>query len=142
MTNWPISQKQDFLDLLDQNVDESSSVTKEYLEDLSINLVAKLQEFGIEGKVEGSFPGPVITRFEINLAPGTKASQVTNIANDLARSLAVKSVMTLLTARDRARSLAIFVTWLALVPGARLISNLVITGPGNEPSTLPSIPNS
>ena len=88
----PISQKQDFLDLLDQNVDESSSVTKEYLEDLSLNLVAKLQEFGIEGKVEGSFPGPVITRFEINLAPGTKASQVTNIANDLARSLAVKSV--------------------------------------------------
>ena len=77
---------------MDQNVDESSSVTKEYLEDLSLNLVAKLQEFGIEGKVEGSFPGPVITRFEINLAPGTKASQVTNIANDLARSLAVKSV--------------------------------------------------
>ena len=37
-------------------------------------------------------PGPVITRFEISLAPGTKASQVTNIANDLARSLAVKSV--------------------------------------------------
>ncbi len=91
-TTEPISQKQDFLDLLDQNVDESSSVTKEYLEDLSLNLVAKLQEFGIEGKVEGSFPGPVITRFEINLAPGTKASQVTNIANDLARSLAVKSV--------------------------------------------------
>ena len=92
VTTEPISQKQDFLDLLDQNVDESSSVTKEYLEDLSLNLVAKLQEFGIEGKVEGSFPGPVITRFEINLAPGTKASQVTNIANDLARSLAVKSV--------------------------------------------------
>ena len=37
-------------------------------------------------------PGPVITRFEISLAPGTKASQVSNIANDLARSLAVKSV--------------------------------------------------
>jgi len=92
VTKEPISLKQDFLDLLDQNVDESSSVTKEYLEDLSLNLVAKLQEFGIEGKVEGSFPGPVITRFEINLAPGTKASQVTNIANDLARSLAVKSV--------------------------------------------------
>ena len=82
----------DFLDLLDQNVDESSSVTKDYLEDLSLNLVTKLQEFGIEGNVEGSFPGPVITRFEIILAPGTKASQVTNIANDLARSLAVKSV--------------------------------------------------
>ena len=52
------------------------------------------------------------------------------------------TTLTLLTARDLARSFAIFETWLAFVPGARLISNLVITGPGNEPSTLPSIPNS
>jgi DNA segregation ATPase FtsK/SpoIIIE and related proteins len=87
-----IQEQKDFLDLLDQKIDESADITKEYLEDLSNNLVIKLEEFGIEGKVEGSFPGPVITRFEINLAPGTKASQVTNIANDLARSLAVKSV--------------------------------------------------
>ena len=87
-----IQEQKDFLDLLDQKIDESANITKEYLEDLSNNLVIKLEEFGIEGKVEGSFPGPVITRFEINLAPGTKASQVTNIANDLARSLAVKSV--------------------------------------------------
>ena len=50
-------------------------MTKEYLEDLSLNLVAKLQEFGIEGKVEGSFPGPVITRFEINLAPALKLAR-------------------------------------------------------------------
>ena len=87
-----IQEQKDFLDLLDQKIDESADITKEYLEDLSNNLVIKLEEFGIEGKVEGAFPGPVITRFEINLAPGTKASQVTNIANDLARSLAVKSV--------------------------------------------------
>ncbi len=82
----------DFINLLDKKEDESSLVTKEYLEDLSLNLVTKLLEFNIEGRVEGVYPGPVITRFEINLAPGTKASQVTNIANDLARSLAVKSV--------------------------------------------------
>ena len=62
------------------------------MNDLSTNLEQKLQEFGIEGQVEDSLPGPVITRFELNLAPGTKASQVSNIANDLARSLAVKSV--------------------------------------------------
>ena len=37
-------------------------------------------------------PGPVVTRFEVDLAPGTKVNQVTNIASDLARSLAVKSV--------------------------------------------------
>ena len=52
------------------------------------------------------------------------------------------TTLTLLTARDLARSFAIFETWLAFVPGARLISNLVITGPGKLFSTLPSIPNS
>ena len=84
--------QEDFIELLDKNVDDSSDITKDYLENLSENLVNKLEEFGIEGRVEGSLPGPVITRFEISLAPGTKASQVSNIANDLARSLAVKSV--------------------------------------------------
>ena len=78
--------------MLDKNIDDSTDVTKDYLENLAENLVNKLEEFGIEGRVEDSLPGPVITRFEINLAPGTKASQVSNIANDLARSLAVKSV--------------------------------------------------
>jgi S-DNA-T family DNA segregation ATPase FtsK/SpoIIIE len=87
-----VTEQEDFIDLLDQKIDDSSDVSKDYLDNLSENLVNKLEEFGIEGKVEGSLPGPVITRFEISLAPGTKASQVSNIANDLARSLAVKSV--------------------------------------------------
>ena len=87
-----ITKQEDFIDLLDKNIDDSTDVTKDYLENLAENLVNKLEEFGIEGRVEDSLPGPVITRFEINLAPGTKASQVSNIANDLARSLAVKSV--------------------------------------------------
>ena len=85
-------EQEDFIDLLDKKIDDSSEVTKDYLDNLAENLVNKLEEFGIEGRVEGSLPGPVITRFEISLAPGTKASQVSNIANDLARSLAVKSV--------------------------------------------------
>ena len=85
-------EQEDFIELLDKKIDDSSEVTKDYLENLAENLVNKLEEFGIEGRVEGSLPGPVITRFEISLAPGTKASQVSNIANDLARSLAVKSV--------------------------------------------------
>ena len=87
-----VSEQEDFINLLDQKIDDSSDINKDYLDNLSENLVTKLEEFGIEGKVEGSLPGPVITRFEISLAPGTKASQVSNIANDLARSLAVKSV--------------------------------------------------
>ena len=85
-------EQEDFIDLLDKKIDDSSEVAKDYLDNLAENLVNKLEEFGIEGRVEGSLPGPVITRFEISLAPGTKASQVSNIANDLARSLAVKSV--------------------------------------------------
>ena len=87
-----MSEQEDFINLLDKEIDDSTDVTKDYLENLAENLVNKLEEFGIEGKVEDTLPGPVITRFEINLAPGTKASQVSNIANDLARSLAVKSV--------------------------------------------------
>lgn len=87
-----VPEQEDFINLLDQKIDDSSDISKDYLNNLSENLVTKLEEFGIEGKVEGSLPGPVITRFEISLAPGTKASQVSNIANDLARSLAVKSV--------------------------------------------------
>ena len=48
--------------------------------------------FGVEAKVASVLPGPVVTRFEIQPAPGTKASKITNIAQDIARSLAVSSV--------------------------------------------------
>tara|TARA_X000000950_G_scaffold9995_1_gene11030 strand:- start:10445 stop:12310 length:1866 start_codon:yes stop_codon:yes gene_type:complete len=81
-----------FLDYLDKNTDESTDVSNEYLINLSENLEEKLLEFNIEGKVLDNMPGPVVTRFEVDLAPGTKVNQVTNIASDLARSLAVKSV--------------------------------------------------
>ena len=81
-----------FLDYLDKNIDESTDLSNEYLINLSKNLEEKLLEFNIEGKVLDNMPGPVITRFEVDLAPGTKVNQVTNIASDLARSLAVKSV--------------------------------------------------
>ena len=52
----------------------------------------KLEEFGIIAEVESVLPGPVVTRFEIQPAPGTKASKITNIAQDIARSLSVSSV--------------------------------------------------
>ena len=52
------------------------------------------------------------------------------------------TTLTLFTASDLAKSLAILETCDALVPGAKLISNLVITGPGKASSTLPSMPNS
>ena len=52
----------------------------------------KLMDFGIEVKVLTAQPGPVITRFELEPAPGVKGSQVTNLIKDLARALSVVSV--------------------------------------------------
>ena len=79
-------------DLLDRVLDDGSSLTKEQLDEVADRLEIKLQEFGIEAKVVSVIPGPVVTRFEIQPAPGTKASKITNIAQDIARSLAVMSV--------------------------------------------------
>ena len=45
-------EQEDFIDLLDKKIDDSSELTKDYLENLAENLVNKLEEFGIEGRVE------------------------------------------------------------------------------------------
>lgn len=52
----------------------------------------RLNDFGVDAKVVAVYPGPVVTRYEIDLAAGTKASKVTGLAKDLARSLSVMSV--------------------------------------------------
>jgi len=62
------------------------------LESMSRLLEIKLLDFGIEVQVENVLPGPVVTRFEIQLAAGIKVSRITNLAKDLARSLAIVSV--------------------------------------------------
>ena len=66
-----ITEQEDFIDLLDKNIDDSTDVTKDYLENLAENLVNKLEEFGIEGRVEASLPGPVIL-FTFFIAPVPK----------------------------------------------------------------------
>ena len=80
-------------ELLDRALDDGSSLTEEELSQIASLLETKLEEFGIEATVESVLPGPVVTRFEIQPAPGTKASKITNIAQDIARSLSVSSVM-------------------------------------------------
>ena len=55
-------------------------------------LIQRLAEFGIKADILAINPGPVVTRFEIDPAPGVKVSRITNLAKDLARSLAVISV--------------------------------------------------
>ena len=78
--------------LLDRALDDGSSLTKDELNQIASLLEKKLEEFGIEATVESVLPGPVVTRFEIQPAPGTKASKITGIAQDIARSLSVSSV--------------------------------------------------
>jgi S-DNA-T family DNA segregation ATPase FtsK/SpoIIIE len=78
--------------LLDRALDDGSSLTEDELSQIASLLETKLEEFGIEATVESVLPGPVVTRFEIQPAPGTKASKITNIAQDIARSLSVSSV--------------------------------------------------
>ena len=79
-------------DLLDRVLDDGQSLSENELNQIATLLETKLDEFGIEATVESVIPGPVVTRFEIQPAPGTKASKITNIAQDIARSLSVSSV--------------------------------------------------
>ncbi len=80
------------LDLLDRPDRAKHPIDQVQLDRVSRLVEAKLLEFGIKAEVVGVFPGPVITRFELNLAPGVKASKITNLSKDLARSLSAKSV--------------------------------------------------
>lgn len=66
--------------------------SQEALEMMSRQLELKLQDFGVSAEVVEVLPGPVVTRFEIQPAPGVKVSRISNLAKDLARSLAVISV--------------------------------------------------
>lgn len=79
--------------LLDENKTiGNKGYSNESLEAMSRLLEVKLQDFGIEIEVTAVHPGPVITRFEVQPAPGVKASRITGLGRDLARSLAVVGV--------------------------------------------------
>jgi S-DNA-T family DNA segregation ATPase FtsK/SpoIIIE len=80
------------LALLDGPPPSQGGYTAETLEAMSRLVELKLRDFGIEVEVDAVHPGPVITRFELSLAAGTKVSRITNLAKDLARALSVISV--------------------------------------------------
>ena len=81
------------LSLLDEPEEApTEGFSAEVLESMSRLLETRLKEFGVDVQVVDAYPGPVITRFEIQLAPGIKVSRITNLAKDLARSMAVISV--------------------------------------------------
>ncbi len=80
------------LSLLDDPPAQKRGYSEESLEAMSRLVELKLRDFGIEVEVKSVSPGPVITRFELDPAPGVKVSQISNLAKDLARSLSVVSV--------------------------------------------------
>ncbi len=80
------------LALLDEPKAQPQGYSQETLETLSRQIEFKLRDFRIEANVVGAYPGPVITRFEIEPAPGVKVSQISSLDKDIARGLSVKSV--------------------------------------------------
>ena len=82
--------KIDFLAKPKQNAD--TAVSAEYLEKRSRQLESVLEEYGIKGKIVAAHPGPVVTLFELEPAPGIKTTRVINLAEDIARSMSALSV--------------------------------------------------
>jgi len=80
------------LSLLDSPPDQKQGYSEQSLEAMSRLVELKLKDFGIDVEVRSVSPGPVITRFELDPAPGVKVSQIANLSKDLARSLSVVSV--------------------------------------------------
>src|SRR5207248_6816923 len=80
------------LKLLDDAKPEGATVSPETLEFTSRLIEKKLSDFGVAVKVLAAYPGPVITRYEIEPAVGVKGSQIVNLVKDLARALSVVSI--------------------------------------------------
>ena len=80
------------LSLLDEPGKQLEVMSTETLEFTSRLIEKKLADFGVEVKVVAAYPGPVITRYEIEPAVGVKGSQVINLVKDLARALSVVSI--------------------------------------------------
>jgi S-DNA-T family DNA segregation ATPase FtsK/SpoIIIE len=80
------------LNLLDEAEADTETLSPDTLEYTSRLIERKLADFGVEVKVIAAYPGPVITRYEIEPAVGVKGSQITNLVRDLARALSVVSI--------------------------------------------------
>ena len=80
------------LSLLDDVDNSGLGYSEEFLEEMSQQVELKLKDFGFDVTITAVTPGPVVTQFEISLAPGVKVSQIMNLNKDLARALLVESV--------------------------------------------------
>jgi S-DNA-T family DNA segregation ATPase FtsK/SpoIIIE len=80
------------IDLLDRADKQQNPINQEELEQVSRLVESKLLDFKVEARVVAVYPGPVITRFELDLAPGMKVSKISSLSKDLARALSAISV--------------------------------------------------
>jgi S-DNA-T family DNA segregation ATPase FtsK/SpoIIIE len=78
--------------LLDEAISDIEVLSPETLEYTSRLIEKKLGDFGVQVKVLAAYPGPVITRYEVEPAVGVKGSQIVNLVKDLARALSVYSI--------------------------------------------------
>ncbi|WP_179405537.1 DNA translocase FtsK [Burkholderia guangdongensis] len=78
--------------LLDPAPKAHETISADTLEFTSRLIEKKLKDFGVEASVVAAYPGPVVTRYEIEPATGVKGSQIVNLAKDLARSLSLVSI--------------------------------------------------
>ncbi|MCB9970927.1 MAG: DNA translocase FtsK 4TM domain-containing protein [Hyphomonas sp.] len=79
------------IDLLELTEERADSIDEEALLAKAARLSEVLKEFGVRGRVKEVRPGPVITLFEMEPAPGVKSSRVISLADDIARSMSAKS---------------------------------------------------
>jgi len=79
-------------ELLDRPNKKDDPISEEELDQVARLVEEKLADFNVEARVVGVYPGPVITRFELDLAPGVKVSKITGLSKDLARAMSAMSV--------------------------------------------------
>lgn len=81
------------IDLLDPAPQNQGKFSKVELQKHAANIIEALDSFKVSGvTIDSYYPGPIITRFELLLPPGTKASKITGLAQDMARSMCVSSI--------------------------------------------------
>ncbi|WP_194755697.1 DNA translocase FtsK [Aliidiomarina indica] len=78
--------------LLDRANRTTNPISQEELDQVSRTVESVLKDFGVDVQVAGVQPGPVVTRFELDLAPGVKVSKISNLSKDIARSLSAIAV--------------------------------------------------
>lgn len=79
-------------DLLDKPNRTKEPISQAELDSVARLLEAKLADFSVQAEVVGVYPGPVVTRFELDLAPGVKVSKISGLSKDIARAMSALSV--------------------------------------------------